>query len=141
MPRDVPPLHVGLVGFDIVAAVSLARDQKHIGQTYQKVFGTTEGRAVMIDMLVRCNLLMPRPGSMTLQERAQLDGQSAVVLEILDLAGVDVYEIGAALLSAAAVSQRMERAHERYDEHAGTGEPGEPGPDILAGTGGGEGLD
>jgi hypothetical protein len=137
MPRDIPAPHVGLVGFDIEAAVHMARDQKNIKETYQKVFGTTEGRAVLIDMLVRGNLLLPRLGSMTLQERAQLDGHSAMVLETLGLAGVDVYEIGAALLSAAAVNQRMERAHERSDEHGDD----DHGTDILDDAGGGDGLD
>lgn len=109
---DHTPLPV-LLGYDLNRAIQIANDDKVLAQAYQRVFGTTEGRAVLFDILRETKGLDARPSSMPAIERAHHDGVVALGSYIFDRAGVSSIERVAGLQAAATVQQTMERAHER----------------------------
>ncbi|BBF79914.1 hypothetical protein [Asticcacaulis excentricus] len=100
-----------LIGWDLVGAVRKARDQENIQSVYQRVFANDDGRAVLIDLMARSGMMERRPPSMSASERFHADGMASLMIEVLDLAGVDVYERSAALQAATALDSHMERAH------------------------------
>jgi|GEM_PF-4069541 len=119
-----------VLGYDILKAVAIARDQEKMPAVYRRVFGSTEGRAVLLDLMDNSGIMNARPRDMSALERAQWDGRAAFMIEVFQLAGVDNYERVAVQQTAVTLNEHMERAHDRRNSTGDAGS-GATGGDAL----------
>ncbi|WP_303829386.1 Bbp19 family protein [Asticcacaulis taihuensis] len=130
-PADAAPYTV--LGYDILKAVAIARDQENMPAVYRRVFGSTEGRAVLLDLMDMSGVMTARSPDMSALQRAHHDGVAAFMIRVFDLAGVDTYERGAVQQVAVSLNQHMERAHDRRNTSGSAGSndgTGGPGGDL-----------